>query len=137
MTTPARNISKVGDFSDAIFFESVCACTSAEHGHSLMLEIDEDCCVTCTISQTLEWARYQQYDSKLERFFLYRIGQRIIDSLKYIFSGHVSISASHLFENEESLRDYANALLGAADELKQRRDNRMPDMRKSSGNTPN
>lgn len=118
MTEPATNIMKVGDFKDAIFYHAVCDCTNSDHKHSIMVEFDaEGDVITCTICQNLEWADYQARD----KIFPIRLWRRIVQSVKFIFTGYVKVSGTHLFCKEEALRDYADAILGAADELKRRR----------------
>jgi heterodisulfide reductase subunit B len=118
MTLPARNISLTREFDDSFFFQSVCECTDPDHGHSLIVELDEDGHdMTVSIYQQLEWAQYSRHDEPnvLVRFFI-----RLRDAIKYVVAGSVKVEGHHLF-HEHAARDYANAILHAADELNKRR----------------
>ena len=118
MTLPAYNISKTREFDDSFFFQSVCECTDPDHGHSLVVELDEDGHdMTVSIYQQLEWAQYHRYDepNAIVRFII-----RLRDAIKYVLTGHVKVEGHHLF-HEHAARDYANAILHAADELNKRR----------------
>ena len=132
MNNISTNICKTGDFHDAIFYYSVCECTNDLHGRQLVVELDEDGTVSCTI-----------YSNALHNDILYsdtpkilRIWNRIKRAVTYLFTGHFELLSEHLILKEDHLRDYANALLGAADELHRRKEQRknMPNMSKTSGN---
>ena len=118
--TIAKGIAKTGDFHDAIFMQSICDCNDPDHGHSIIVEFDpeeEIDIITCSIYQTLEWAQYRKmYEPPMH----VRLWHRIKNAVKYVFTGSVQVEGHHIF-TEESARDYAKALIGAADELRRRR----------------
>jgi hypothetical protein len=116
--TPAKNISKTGDWGDALFFQTVCDCTDPDHGHGIMVEVDEDGYnVTTSIYQSLEWAQWRNCE---EPGMFVRIWRRLKNATKYLFTGYVKVEGYHLFQEEGAL-DYANALIEATNELKRRR----------------
>jgi hypothetical protein len=117
MTTPAQNIAKTGEFADAFFFHSICDCTSSDHEQGLVVEVDDEgYWVTLTIYQDLYWADWRGRD----RAWPIRLWRRIANAAKYLVTGHVRVSGDHMLK-EAHVRDYANALLGAADELEKRK----------------
>lgn len=127
----ARGIAKTNEFPDSIFMQSICDCTDPEHGHSIVVEFDPEesaDIITCSIYQTLEWAQYRRTN---EPPFIVRIWNRLKNATKYLFTGVVKVEGHHLF-SEESARDYANALLGAADELRRKRN--LPPVQPPTGN---
>lgn len=127
---PARNITVTGDYPDATFFYSLCDCADPTHSHRIIVgfESDDLPLVNCSIYQTLEWAYWNTRGSPNP---IVRFWQRIVHATKYLFTGYVAIEGVHTFD-EESLRDYANALLGAIDELQRR--HALSTMRAKAGN---
>jgi hypothetical protein len=131
MTTPARNIAQVNDFGDAKYFTAICACNDPDHSQYLCVEaeMDDPLIITCSIYQQLEWADYDLHNSK----FPMRLWHRLKRAMAYLFTGRVQVEGHHLFDNENAIRDYANALIGAADELAKQRD--LSAVRKGAGNS--
>lgn len=117
MTTPAMNIMKTADFHDSIFYRSSCDCTDSDHDHTIIVEFDDDI-LTCSIYQQLEWCDYKAREKNI----VVRVWRRLYWCAKFLFTGYAKVEGHHLFCKEEAMRDYANAILGAVDELKRRRE---------------
>lgn len=114
------NFCMTGEYDDSFFFHSVCECTDNNHSQDIMLEMDKDgYFIECRIFQDLFWADWKFRDAPFyERWWI-----RICHSTRYLLTGQVRMQGTHLFEKEQHIRDYAEALLGAIDELNKRRRN--------------
>jgi hypothetical protein len=125
------NICQTFEFDDSFFFRSVCDCARDDHGQQLVVEIDKDgYYVSCTIYQDLFWMERNMHDVTWHK----RIWFRIKNATKYLFTGHVRVCGEHLLAKEQHIRDYANAMLGAIDELKSRRERYLSSMQEKAGN---
>lgn len=109
---PSRNIAVTSEYSDAVFMRATCECTSPDHDHSIVVEV-EDFSVSVTIYSDLEWAQYSRSDeTALQHYF-----RRLKNALKYLFTGRVAVSSEFLM-TEKSAREYAAAIQNAADKVK-------------------
>lgn len=116
MSNLSTNICKTNEFEDSIFYHSVCGCSSSDHCHEIMLEVDKDgYYIACTIYQDLFWMERGMCDTWYKSLWF-----RVRNSVKYLFTGHVRMSGEHIFQKEQHMKDYANALLNGVDRLNEK-----------------
>lgn len=104
----SKNITKLVEYDDIIFYKTHCGCGSDSCIHSLILEVDDD---LGTITMEL-YARvnYDFWNEDGLRWWEVCL-KRLKVAIKLLFTGNIRQEAIFIFKDKESIRDYVSALL--------------------------
>lgn len=133
----SNNICKIGEFSDMVFYDAICACHSDNHKQTLILEVDtETNDVSLKISskiltnQFTDWFTRESYHEALKNANYYKIAffkaKLIYETIKIKtkftfnlwFNGYVEAENDFMFRNEKAIDDYVDAIIESANKLK-------------------
>lgn len=116
----STGICKTSEFSDSTFFKAVCGCGSDDHTLTLVLE-NEDGIISLSIYVETTTAYWKKYSPHLKVRFYERLKDikfRILTAIKLIFTGRFKSQSDFIFENEQAIRDYTEALLTEVERVK-------------------
>lgn len=138
MTEPSRGISKVAEYPDSIFYRATCSCLDNRHDQTLILDVDrEDGLIHLSIHSDI-WTKYNyvwcpDYDdeendwrNKLRYYrcklkYWYRSEKNKWKQVfTLIFTSQIEGENEFLFNGEEQIQSYIDALQSGLDKIKER-----------------
>jgi hypothetical protein len=97
-----KNICKIDEFDESIFFKAICGCSDDEHNQTLILENDEYC-----VNLSIHTQLYSKhYLSKWQLIW------------KVLTNGYISLDTEFIFEDAESIKSYIAALQNGLEKLR-------------------
>ena len=106
---------KVHEFDDAIYYRVSCSCGDQDCDLTLELERDKDCdMISLNMYKKLYWSSHWQSDNFFKNMWI-----RIKGALKMLFVGYVKVEESFIFEGDEQINAFLDALKEGRDYLKE------------------
>ena len=101
-------VMKTNEFKDSVFYKIECDCGSDDHQITLELCHDEDLpeLIDLIIYKKLGWSIYWSADKNL----FTRLWKRITGALTLLFKGYVEVEESFIFQGEEHIQSFLNAI---------------------------
>lgn len=92
-------------FDDDVFYRASCMCGSEDCDITLELEHDKELDeIILTLYKDVNWS-----DGWSNNLFV-RLWNRIKTSLRVLFIGHIKMSESFIFENEEQIKEFTSTI---------------------------
>lgn len=132
----SSNICKVGEFTDAIYYDAICSCMADSHNQTLIVEHDKehDSVNLSVYSKVLTpaWTTFETRDGLSEamkegnyqKTAYYRAKlalENIFIKLKFTFTlwskGYIEVENQFVFRNEKAIEDYVFALTVAKEKM--------------------
>ena len=120
---PATNIAKVHETDSSVMLTAQCSCTDSSHSQTLCLDFDDELYhVTLTIYSTI----HTKYINKYSENWMDML-QNYWDNTKrkysaiwdLLWTGQILAESEFLFDSEQQITDYVDALSHYANKLKQ------------------
>jgi hypothetical protein len=115
MNKISYRVSKIQEFEDAVFYRAECACGSLDHNIDLELSYSEDISdmLTLNLYQKLVWSSYWETTNIFSRLW-----KRIKGSLTLLFRGYIEMEQSFLFQGEDHVQSFIDALNEGLEKVK-------------------
>lgn len=131
----STGICQMANYPDFVSYRAVCSCQSADHDQTIVVEYDEDIeAPTITLyytASTNELGSNTDYFRSLwmttDNWFVSKyatVGWWLTDmwnrfkyAAKIIFTGRIQLETAYLFEQQEHITSYLNALHSALDKM--------------------
>lgn len=114
----SKNIMKIHEFEDSIYYKAECACNSDEHNVTIEFEIDQEMPDQISlnfyknIAWCSHWGTLHWYES---------LWKRISCSLKMLFTGYVELEESFLLDEESNIDSFIEALQEGREYIKNKK----------------
>lgn len=95
-------------------FVAVCGCGSTDHAQHIDISVDDDYGIDMEIYSDA-WVHVEWKWGWKAAY--YSIKKRIMLALRILFTGHIRMQNGFIFDREEQIDDYLNALTNAKKEL--------------------
>lgn len=87
-----------------VYYKVACSCGCGEHDMTLEIEHDWDM-VTISLDQEMSWSSYWGVNNIFQR-----IWYRITGAWKMLFTGHIDVTGSVIFQGEEHIQGFLDAV---------------------------
>jgi hypothetical protein len=111
MTT--KRIMKLHEFNEAVYYRASCSCGESKCDLSIELEREKGSdMIFLNMYKNVYWSSYWKSDN-----FFKNIWIRIQASLKVLFTGYIKMEESFIFQGDEQIDAFLNALKEGRDYL--------------------
>lgn len=136
--TISTNICKTGEFTDAIFYEALCACQADNHTQQLIVEFDPEVDdVNVQIYSKVLTPMWTSWDTRYElqeamanldfyamayykaKLIIEHIAAKLRFTANIWLKGYIEVENQFMFRNEAAINDYILAISTAKDKLKE------------------
>jgi len=100
----SKNVMKIDEFEDSIYYRAACNCGSNEHDITIEFETDNSM-LFLNFYKNIAWS------SHWEAGWFARGWKRIKCSLRMLFTGYVELEESFIIQGEEDIDSLINALI--------------------------
>lgn len=111
----STRISKTSEGKDYIYFRAACSCGNDRDSHVIEISDDLDHLGVIEMSfYSTQWdcIYFNNPDLNKETFrnFWWRLKRRVVNSFKLLFFGYYETEVNFMFQGEEQIQDYINAI---------------------------
>src|SRR5574343_238508 len=112
--TISKSICKTAQFSDSVFYTTVCECKDPEHNQYLVLEYDEEfnsisLCIYSNIHTNWYINNERSWWYKIKKYLQFqKYKAKII--IQLLFNGYIAAENEFIFSDEQAIVCYIQAL---------------------------
>lgn len=119
----STRISKTAEGKDYIYFRASCSCGNDRDSHVIKISDDLDNLGIIEMSfystqWDCIWFNNPDRDKETFRNFWWRLKRRVVNSFKLLFFGYYETEVDFMFQGEEQIKDYINALQEGLNKIK-------------------
>ena len=109
-----NKIMKLDEYENSIYYRAACSCTDSRCDLSLDLELDKELdMIFLNMYEDLYYASYWKSDNWfIDKWY------RIKGAVKLLFTGRIKVEDSFIFQGEEQINDFVNAIKQGMEQLK-------------------
>jgi hypothetical protein len=108
-----KRVMKLNEFEDAIYYRASCSCGEPKCDLTIELEKGKDVdMIFLNMYKTLYWSSHWQSDNFFETMWI-----RIKGALKMLFIGYVRVEESFIFQGDDQIDAFLDALKEGRDYL--------------------
>jgi len=108
-----KRVMKLNEFEGAIYYRASCSCGEPKCDLTIELEKEKDVDMIClNIYKNLYWSSHWQSDNFFKNMWI-----RIKGALKMLFVGYVKVEESFIFQGDEQINAFLDALKEGRDYL--------------------
>lgn len=131
----SMRIEKTSEGKNYIFFRASCSCGNDRDSH--VIEISNELANIGVIEMSFYSTQWDCIyfnnpgsDEEILRNFWWRLKRRIVNSFKLLFFGYYETEVNFMFNGEEQIQDYINALQDGLDKVKKFGEERSKNIKK-------
>jgi hypothetical protein len=103
----SKNITKINEFKDAVYYTAICACGDDTH-HNITIELEKEKDTNMLYMNFYKNIAWSSHWGEMNWFK--RIYKRIKCSLKILFTGYVELEECFIIQGEDQINDFIKAL---------------------------